>query len=158
MAGVRRSPVTPTLGQTVRMIELLRGKVEPGENDATKWLLLFNAEYSRKLGMPVFPGTLNLRLDHPLDWLAPRYQPSIIRFGQEGYGGERDILLLPCVLASLGRRRAFLWRPIHPTLGAGIGDILEIVADVKLRDTDGLTDGILVEIELDLSSAGAVHS
>ena len=140
------------------MIELLRGKVEPGENDASKWLSLFNAEYSRKLGMPVFPGSLNLRLDQPFDWLAPRYQPSIIRFGQEEYGGERDILMLPCILASLGRRRAFLWRPIHPPLGAGMADIVEIVANVKLRDTYELTDGTLVEVELNLSTAGEVHS
>ena len=140
------------------MIELLRGRVEPGENDASKWLALFNAEYSRKLGMQVFPGSLNLRLDQPFDWLAPRYQPSIIRFGQQEYGGERDILLLGCILASLRRRRAFLWSPIHPTLGPGTGHIVEIIADVKLRDAYGLTDGTLVDLEIDLASGGAVHS
>jgi len=140
------------------MIELLRGRVESGENDASKWLTLFNAEYSRKLGIPVFPGSLNLRLDEPFNWLAPQYQPSIIRFGQQEYGGERDILLLRCILVSLGHRPAFLWGPIHPTLGAGTGRVVEIVADVKLRDAYGLTDGTLVEVELNLSTAGEVHS
>lgn len=130
------------------MIELLCGRVEPGKNDASKWLSLFNPEYSRKLGMPVFPGSLNLRLDQPFDWLAPRYQPHIIRFRQEEYGGERDILLLPCVLATLGRRPAFLWTPIHPTRSVGETNGVEVIADVKLRDTYALTDRSLVEVEL----------
>ena len=140
------------------MIELLRGRVEAGEGDASKWLSLFNAEYSIKLGMPVFPGSLNVRLDQPFDWLAPRYQQGIIQFGRREYGGERDILLLRCVLASLGRRRAFIWHSIHPTLGVGMAGTVEIVADVHLRDTYRLTDGMFVEIELDLSSAGEGHS
>ena len=58
--------------------------------------------------MPIFPGSLNLALDQAFDWFAPRYQPHIVWFGRDEYGGERDVLLLPCVLASLGRRRAFL--------------------------------------------------
>ena len=138
------------------MIELLRGRVEPGYNDASKWLSLFNAEYSHKLRMPVYPGSLNLRLNQPFDWPATRYEPNMIRFGQKEYGGERDILMLACVLASLGRRRAFLWTPIHPMLGLGPADVIEIVADVKLRDAYGLTDGTLVEVELDLASGAAV--
>src|SRR4030095_6275753 len=100
--------------------------------------------------MPFFPGSLNLRLDQPIDWLALRYQPNIIRFGQEEYGGERDNLLLPRILASLGRRRAFLGSPIQPTLGVGTADIVEVVTDVNLRDAYGLIDGTFVEVELDL--------
>ena len=133
------------------MIEILRGRVESGENDASKWLSLFNPEYSRKLGMTVFPGSLNLRLGRPFDWLASRYQPHIIPFGRGEYGGERDILLLPCALVTCGRRPAFLWTPIHPTFGVGAADVVEIVADVKLRDAYRLTDGSVVEVELDLT-------
>jgi CTP-dependent riboflavin kinase len=127
-------------------------------NDASRWLSLFNPAYSRKLGMPVFPGSLNLRLGRPFDWLAPRYQPHIIPFGQEEYGGERDILLLPCALVTCGRRRAFLWTPIHPTLGVGEADVVEVVADVNLRDAYRLTDGSVVEVELDLTTSGAGHT
>lgn len=140
------------------MIEILRGRVESGKNDASKWLSLFNPEYSRKLGMLVFPGSLNLRLGRPFDWLASRYQPHIIPFGQAEYGGERDILLLPCTLATCGRRSAFLWTPIHPTFGVGEADVVEVVADVKLRDAYRLTDGSVVEVELDLAISGAGRS
>ena len=37
------------------MSELLAGKVQAGFGDASRWLKLFNAAYSEKLGMPVFP-------------------------------------------------------------------------------------------------------
>jgi hypothetical protein len=38
------------------MSELLAGKIQAGFGDAARWLKLFNAAYSEKLGMPVFPG------------------------------------------------------------------------------------------------------
>jgi CTP-dependent riboflavin kinase len=133
------------------MIETLEGRVESGSDDASRWLSLFNAEYSHKLEMPVYPGSLNLRLSQPFDWLAPRYQPHIIRFGQEEYGGERNILLLPCALANLGHRRAFLWTAIHPANGIDDGDVVEIVTDIKLRDAHGLEDGAIVIVELESS-------
>ena len=129
-------------------MEVLRGKVQTGENDASRWLALLNAAYSRKLGMPVFPGSLNLGLPDPFDWLAPRYQPHLIHFDRQENGGERDILLLPCILANLDRRVAYLWTAIHPTNGVGATSVVEVIADVKLRAAYGLSDGDIVEVEL----------
>jgi CTP-dependent riboflavin kinase len=93
------------------MSEPLAGKVQAGFGDAARWLKLFNVAYSEKLGMPVFPGSLNIALDHVFDWFDARYEARRICFGREEYGGERDILLLPCDLVSLDHRRAFLWTP-----------------------------------------------
>src|SRR5262249_62313397 len=93
------------------MSELLAGKVQIGLGNASYWLKLFNAAYSEKLGMRVFPGPLNIALDHVFNWFEARYEAHRIWCGQEEYGGERDILLLPCKLVSLDRRRAFLWTP-----------------------------------------------
>src|SRR3569832_2788815 len=87
------------------MAELLRGKVQTGKGDASHWLRLFNAAYSRKLRMPVYPGSLNLALDRAFDWFATRHEAHTIRFAPEEYGGERDILLLPCELVDLDRRK-----------------------------------------------------
>jgi CTP-dependent riboflavin kinase len=56
------------------MSELLAGKVQAGFGDASRWLKLFNAAYSDKLGMPVFPGSLNIALDHVFDWFDVRYE------------------------------------------------------------------------------------
>jgi CTP-dependent riboflavin kinase len=83
------------------MSELLAGKVQAGLRGVARWLKLFNAAYSEKLGMPVFPGSLNIALDHVFDWFDARYEAHRIWFSREEYGGERDILLLPCELVSL---------------------------------------------------------
>ena len=92
-----RAPFSFSLGV---MGELLRGRVQSGKGDAAHWLRLFNAAYSRKLQMPVYPGSLNLALDHHFDWFAPRYKAFTIWFDREEYGGERDILLMPCELVT----------------------------------------------------------
>jgi hypothetical protein len=93
------------------MGELLRGRHQSAKGNAAHWLQLFNAAYSRKLQMPVYPGSLNVALEHTFDWFAVRCQAHIIWFGREEYGGERDILLLPCELVDFERRKAFLWTP-----------------------------------------------
>jgi hypothetical protein len=54
------------------MGELLAGKVQAGLGDASRWLKLFNAAYSEKLGIRVFPGSLNIALDHVFDWFDAR--------------------------------------------------------------------------------------
>lgn len=128
------------------MKEILRGRVSPGQNDASRWLGLYNEAYSRKTGMNIFPGSLNLVLEHEFDWRAAKYKPFIIRFGREEMGGERDILLLPCVLANLGGRKAFLWTTTN--LDRDDAEIIEIITGVKLRDEHGLADGDLVEVEI----------
>ena len=56
------------------MSELLAGKVQSGFGDASRWLKLFNAAYSEKLGMSVFLGSLNIALDHVFDWFDARYE------------------------------------------------------------------------------------
>src|SRR5947208_16616550 len=70
----------------------LSGRVQSGKGDAARWLALFNIAYSRKTGMPVFPGSLNVALDAPFDWFAPAVEERTIWFGREEYGGEREIV------------------------------------------------------------------
>jgi len=129
------------------MPERLVGKVESGAQNANIWLTRFNAAYAHKLGMPVFPGSLNLRLPHAFDWTDPRFQAALIRFDRSEYGGERDILFLPCRLETLEGRSAFLWTTTTPRQGAE-QNVVEIVADVPLRATFGLKDGDVLAVEL----------
>jgi CTP-dependent riboflavin kinase len=128
--------------------ELLVGKIQAGLGDASRWWNLFNVAYSEKLGMPVFPGSLNIALDHVFDWFDAHYKAHTIRFGREEYGGERDILLLPCELVSLDRRRAFLWTPTTAARNRRDPWVVEIVADVNLRHHFRLQDGDVVEIRV----------
>ena len=133
------------------MSELLVGKIQAGFGDASRWLKLFNAAYSQKLGIPVFPGSLNIALDDVFNWFEARYKTHIIWFGREEYGGERDILLLPCELVSLDHRKAFLWTPTTAARDRRDPWVVEIVADVNLRDHFGLQDGDQVEISVSTS-------
>jgi CTP-dependent riboflavin kinase len=96
--------------------------------------------------MNIYPGSLNLLPEHRFDWRAACYQPLIVWFGREEMGGERDILLLPCVLANLGNRKAFLWTTTNLEWQAA--ETIEVITDVRLRDEYNLIDGDLVEVEL----------
>ena len=127
---------------------VLEGRVQGGKGDAARWLSRFNAEYSRKVGMEVFPGSLNVALGQRFDWFAPEWQRHVVWFGREEYGGERDILLLPCRLRNLAGQRAFLWSTTTAAQDRDDPWVVEIVAPVGLRATYGLTDGDLVLIEL----------
>ena len=131
--------------------EKIKGRVQSGKNDASHWLSLFNEAYSRKVGMPIFPGSLNLVMDQRFDWYAPRYKSGLIWFGQEEYGGARDILMHPCILASLKNHKAFIWATINAARELQGPWVVEIVTDVKLRDVYQLFDGDWVEIEVPIS-------
>jgi CTP-dependent riboflavin kinase len=130
------------------MGELLRGRLQSGKGDASHWLRVFNAAYSRKLQIPVYPGSLNLALEHTFDWFAARFQPHIIWFGREEYGGERDILLLPCELADFQGRKAFLWTPTTAARSRPDTWVVELVCDIELRETYRLQDGDVLTVEL----------
>jgi CTP-dependent riboflavin kinase len=136
------------------MGELLQGRLQSGKGDASHWLRLFNAAYSRKLQMPVHPGSLNLALEHTFDWFAARYQPHIIWFDRAEYGGERDILLLPCKLVDFESRKAFLWTPTTAARSRPDPWVVELVCDIGLRETYGLQDGDVLAVELPVENAG----
>jgi len=127
---------------------LLTGRVQSGHGDAARWLRTFNSAYSRKLGVPVYPGSLNLALAQPFGWAEPALQADLIRFDREEYGGERDILLLPCRLRSLGGEAAFLWTTTTAAHDPEDPWVVEVVASLGLRATYGLKDGDLVTLQL----------
>lgn len=131
-----------------RLKLILKGKVERGIGNASHWLKLYNKDYVLKIGMPVFPGSLNLALDEPFDWMLPKIQSKVIWFGREEYGGERDIMLLPCKLKSLKNLKAFLWSTTTAVGEPGRQFVVEIIAAVGLRVTFGLKDGDMVEVEI----------
>ena len=99
----------------------------------------------------LFPGSPNIALDHVFNWFDARYEPHRIWFGREEYGGERDILLLPCELVSLDHRKAFLWTPTTAARDRRDPSVVEIVANVNMRHHFGLQDGDLVEIRLPIT-------
>jgi riboflavin kinase len=86
----------------------LRGTVVSGRGDFSYWIERLSSHYQQKTGMRLYPGTLNLQLDHP--YSLPK---KVIR------------------LESHDPRT-----------------IIEIAADVRLRDLYQLTDGDWVEVDI----------
>jgi CTP-dependent riboflavin kinase len=98
--------------------------------------------------MDIFPGSLNLEMEDSFDWYAKQYQPHIVRFGRDEYGGERDILLLPCILPKFDLKPAFLWTTTTAAQDRPNKKLIEVITDVSLRASYGLVDGDAVEVEL----------
>lgn len=126
----------------------LIGRVQGGKGDASRWLALFNAAYARKVGHPVFPGSLNVALPHAFDWFDPDVVCRTVCFDRTEYGGERDILLVPCRLASLADEPGWLWTTTTAARDRPDPWVVEVVAAHGLRTTYGLVDGASVEIVL----------
>jgi riboflavin kinase, archaea type len=129
---------------------VIRGRVQSGTSQAAHWLSLFNAAYARKLGIPIFPGSLNVALDAPFDWFDERWTTAVITFCREEYGGERDILLLPCSLSAAPDVPAFLWSTTTAAQDPRDRLLAEVIAPVGFRTTYGLKDGDAVAIDLRL--------
>ena len=98
--------------------------------------------------MPVFPGSLNVALGAPFDWFAPAVVRRTVTFDRTEYGGERDILLVPCVLGNLADERAWLWTTTTAARDRQDPWVVELIAATKLRDAYRLTDGSAVVIRL----------
>ena len=126
----------------------LRGRVQSGNGDAARWLAKFNAAYAHKVGQPIFPGSLNIALPEPFDWFAPDHIRRTIWFGRDEYGGERDILLIPCRLVSLNNELAWLWTPTTAARDRSDPWVVEVIATRGLRSEFGLIDGSIIELEL----------
>ena len=122
--------------------------MQSGKGDASHWLRLFADAYKKKVGSPVFPGSLNLNLGSVFNWYAPEFEARHIWFDRSEMGGERDVLLIPCVLSNLRDQNAFLWTTTTAAKGRPDPWVVEIVSEVGLRSTFGISDGDLVEINV----------
>ena len=89
--------------------------------------------------MTLFPRTLNVELDAPYDPPAGR-----IRLDATEYGGTVSVNIVPCRVVD---QPAFILRTDKNEAGQGHHPrtIVEIAAEVKLRDRFNLSDGDKVE-------------
>jgi CTP-dependent riboflavin kinase len=122
---------------------LLKGIVKTGKGDFAHWLGKLERYYTAKTGMKLYPGTLNI---HLIEGSFPT-PANTIRLEKEEYGGSVSVSIIPCRIFG---RAAFILRT--DTDNGKHGDpperILEVAADVRLRDLHGLADGDFVEVEV----------
>ena len=93
--------------------------------------------------MKLYPGTLNVHLS---DAIFPTPKDAI-RFEKEEYGGRVSVSIAPCKI--FGRKAFILW---PDTDNGKFGDpperILEVATDVGIRETYGIKDGDIVEVDI----------
>ncbi len=120
----------------------LRGTVVSGRGDFSYWMEKLADHYERKTGVSLYPGTLNLALDAP--WRVP---PNPIRLEAREYGGRVSVSIVPCEILGM---QAFILRTDQNEAGTGAHplNIIEIAAQVRLRDAFSLADGDIVEVQV----------
>ena len=113
-----------------------------GRADFGVWIERLNTFYAKKIGMRLYPGTLNIELPH--QYSLPS---NVIRLEANEYGGSVSVNIVPC---HIFERQAFLLRTDQNEQGTGHHprNIIEIATDVRLRDFYRLEDGDWVEVEL----------
>lgn len=120
----------------------VQGRVISGRGNFGFWIERLNTLYAKKTGMCLYPGTLNIEL--PTPYCLPS---SVMRLEANEYGGSVSVNIVPCHIFN---RQAFLLRTDQNEQGTGhhSRNIIEIAADVRLRDAYQLKDGDSVEVEL----------
>lgn len=120
---------------------ILRGKVVSGMGNFSYWIDKLHEHYTRKTGMTLFPGTLNVQLDEP--YSLPK---QVTRLEGWEYEGTVSVNIVPC---SILGKAGFILRTDANEQGRGHHPrtIVEVATDVKLRDYFNLKDGDEVTIE-----------
>lgn len=123
-------------------MRVLQGSVVSGRGDFSYWMEKLSALYEQKTGVVLYPGTLNLELDHP--WRVPA---DPIRLEGHEYGGDVCVSIVPCEVLGVN---AFILRTDKNDSGAGHHprSIIEVAAEVRLRDEFKLSNGDLVEVRV----------
>ena len=104
---------------------VLVGRVATGSGDLKRWMTLYASAYAAAVGVPLYPGSLNVVLEEP--WALP---PQRVSVSAQEVG--RLIHLVPCSVAG---RRCFIFRTdMAERAGGDEHRVLEIVSDVRLRD------------------------
>ncbi len=121
-------------------MRVLRGKVVTGVGNFSYWIEKLQDHYRDKIGMRLFPGTLNVELDEPFE--LPRERA---RLEAEEYGGTVSVSIVPCKV--LGRAAVIL-RTDKADGEPESRKIIEVACEVKLREQHQLRDGDVIEVEV----------
>jgi riboflavin kinase, archaea type len=121
---------------------ILQGKVVSGIGNFSYWIEKLEPYYTRKTGMRLFPGTLNIQLQEPYS-----LPTQVIRLEGHEYGSHVSVNIVPCTINGL---RAFILRTDANEQESGHHPktIIEIATNVKLRDHFHLQDGDSVQVEV----------
>ena len=130
----------------------LTGHVQSGEGNAAYWLAKDADAYRLWTGVDIVPGSLNVLLSTKFDWAAAEIAPYLRVFSLVPFGGNRDILLVPCEISTDRHASpvpAFAWATtIAAAAPAPDYHVLELIAPLNLRQTLTLPDQTSVTISI----------
>lgn len=115
---------------------ILNGKVKKGLGNASFWVKKIEEIFYEKTGMKLFHGTLNIELEEPYElenyWII----------NKEEYGGTQDVYVQKCEI--LGEQ-AYI---VRSKKTAHKLNIIEIVSDIKFRESFNLKDEDNINVEI----------
>lgn len=119
----------------------LVGKVKSGYGNASFWVKKINEIFKEKYGMKLFPGTLNIEID------SPYILETDNKILPDEYNGQYTVLIKE---GTIFGHKIFILRPeINNKEGGDHAlNIIEIVSDVNLRESNNLKDGDIVIIKI----------
>jgi CTP-dependent riboflavin kinase len=122
------------------VVRRLRGRVAGGRGDLAHWMTVYAEAYQRVTGLRLFPGSLDVVLDH--EYHVPEDR---LRIEPADLGGRVGMHLGPC---TIGGRRGFFLRTDQNEAGTGHPGrhVVEVAVAVHLDQTRALADGDMVEI------------
>ena len=122
---------------------LLTGTVRSGKGNFSNWMEELQTLYTAKSGVALYPGSLDIELAVSYDLPTK----GVILLEKEEYGGRVSVSLLPCSVSGI---QGCIMR-IDPNAD-GTGDhpktIIEVAAQVRLRDALNVSDGDIVTIKV----------
>jgi hypothetical protein len=126
LLGLESGTLLPPGGQKLLV------RIEAGNHSAEHWTALFGPIFRARYGVNLYPGSFNLRAEHPIVWDAPLSIPTTRVNGE----------FCPVILEEAAVGVAFRGNSDTPVF-------LEVLAPVKLRDrVTNADDGNQIAIRL----------
>lgn len=121
----------------------LKGKVFSGPGRGGSLITKWEARLIRIIGFRPFRGTLNVRLEEPVDLksYATKFVEHVMIHGKKNV--EAYLVAVKLIYRG-GERDCWAIRDTNPTYGDNVVDLLH---EKKLKDDLGMKDGDEVEIE-----------
>lgn len=120
---------------------ILSGKIVNGKGVASYWIKKVKRTFLKKTNMNLYIGTLNVKLNKPYF-----IEPDFIIYNYE-YGGTQNVLVKKCQIFN---KDVYIVRSEKNQDGTGdYGlDIIEIVADICLRDKYHLPNDTIIQVKV----------
>lgn len=120
---------------------ILTGKVKSGFGTGSFWVNKIKDIFKEKYNMDLFLGTLNIELDREI------ILEDTEKVMPKEYGGDFDVLVKKCEILE---HTAYIVRPEKNNKRGGDHplNIIEIVSDVNIRNSNNLKDDDIVEINI----------